>query len=72
MVLLFAAPYALGYLAVELGAGTGSRAWRLASPLVAAQAAADGASPPLACLLSLVAWPVWAVAASDVSSRRAP
>jgi len=62
MVLLFAAPFALGYLVLEFGDGSRAAAWRLLSPLAAAQAVGRGAALPLPCLAALLAWPAWTLA----------
>lgn len=62
MVLVFALPYALRYLVLEFGDPASADGWLLASPWAAAARIASGAMPPLAALLALGAWPVWAIA----------
>jgi hypothetical protein len=62
VVLLFAGPYALGYLARELGDPGTADGWLLVSPWAAAERVAEGASPPAPAVLALLAWPVWAIA----------
>jgi len=62
MILVFALPYALRYLVLEFGDPASADGWLLASPWAAAARIAAGAMPPLAALLALCAWPVWALA----------
>lgn len=62
MVLVFALPYALRYLVLEFGDPASADGWLLVSPWAAAARIASGAMPPLAALLALGAWPVWAIA----------
>jgi hypothetical protein len=62
MVLVFAAPFALRYLALELGNAATADRWLSLSPWAAASEIARGAMPPLPALLALLAWPVWAIA----------
>jgi hypothetical protein len=62
MLLLFAAPFALGYLVEEFGDASRAGAWRAVSPWVAAERVAESgtlAAPP--CVL-LLAWPACALA----------
>jgi hypothetical protein len=62
MVVLFAAPYALRYVALEFGDPRSADRWLAISPWAAAGHAAGGAMPPAAAVLALCAWPVWAIA----------
>lgn len=62
MVLVFALPYALRYLVLEFGDPGSADGWLLISPFEAADRVASGAMPPLAAVLALSAWPVWAIA----------
>lgn len=62
IVLVFAAPYALRYLVLEFGEKASADAWLLVSPWAAARHVAAGAMPPVAAVLALLAWPVWAIA----------
>jgi len=62
IVLVFAAPYALHYLAQELGDPASADRWLALSPWAAADRIAAGGMPPPAAVLALLAWPVWAVA----------
>lgn len=62
MVLAIALPYALHYV-VQAHEDEGSaEGWLLVSPVAAADRVAAGAMPPLAAMLALSAWPVWAIA----------
>ncbi len=61
MVLVFALPYALRYV-LELGDPASADGWLAISPLFAAARVASGAMPPVAAILALCAWPVWAIA----------
>jgi len=58
MILLFAAPYALRYLALEFGAPASAAGWASPSPWAAAEALAAGAGLPVLAPLLLLAWPV--------------
>ncbi|MHC4341554.1 MAG: hypothetical protein ACYSX0_15250 [Planctomycetota bacterium] len=60
MLLVFLAPYALHYLVLEFGRTEGAGAWLRLSPIAAAQ---QGGWPGALCVLLLLVWPVWALAA---------
>jgi hypothetical protein len=62
VTLLFAAPYALHYLALEMGDAATADGWQRLSPWAAARLVASGAPPPAPALLALLAWPVAALA----------
>lgn len=62
IVLVFALPYALHYLALQFGNPASADSWLALSPWAAAGRVAQGASPPAAAVLALLAWPVWAAA----------
>jgi len=64
LTLVFFAPYALHYLVAEFGRAGAAEAWLGLSPL----AAADSLALPSPCVLALLFWPVFAVAAG-VASR---
>jgi len=57
MTLLFLAPYALSYLALEFGAGEAVPSWRRLSPGAASFHVAGGAWPPAACAVALLVAP---------------
>jgi hypothetical protein len=61
IVLLFVMPEALEYLVVQFGDRASAAGWLAPSPWRAAESAAKGALP-LAALLALAAWPVYAIA----------
>jgi len=62
MALVFALPYALRYAVLQFGDPKAADAWLSLSPFEAGSRVASGAAPPLAAVLALCAWPVWAIA----------
>jgi hypothetical protein len=62
MLLVFLLPFALHYLVVEFGEIAAAGFWRDLSPVAAAERVAEGAAPPAACVLLLLAWPVGVLA----------
>jgi hypothetical protein len=62
MLGLFVVPFVLGYLVLEFSGPATADDWRRLSPFAAAKPLASGEGWPWACLLLLLAWPVWTLA----------